>query len=71
MAQVDINGAVWAALRDLSAAQRSVQSRWGYKRAAAAVRRLEQSIMDLMASGALPRIPGELPRLIAWMNDRR
>ena len=58
MAGTDINGAVSAALRDLAAVQRSTQSRWGYKRAAAAVRRLERPLPDLVDAGALPRIHG-------------
>src|SRR5215204_4509732 len=54
----DINGAVSAALRDFAAVQRSIQSRWGYKRAAAAVRRLERPLPDLLDAGVLPRIHG-------------
>src|SRR6185369_11330104 len=56
--EVDINGAVTAALRDFAAVQRSTQSRWGYKRAAAAIRRLERSLPDLIQDGELPRIHG-------------
>jgi hypothetical protein len=33
----DINGTIASLLRDLAAVQKSVQSRWGYKRAAAAI----------------------------------
>ena len=55
---MDINGTVSAALRDFAAVQRSTQSRWGYKRAAAAVRRLERPLPDLLDAGALPRIHG-------------
>lgn len=58
MAPTDINGAITAALRDYSAVQSSVQSRWGYKRAAAAIRRLERPLPDLMLDGELPRIHG-------------
>jgi histidinol phosphatase-like PHP family hydrolase len=55
---VDINGAVTAALRDFAWVQRSTQSRWGYKRAAAAIRRLERPLPDLLEGGELPRIHG-------------
>ncbi len=58
MATSDINSAITAALRDLAAVQRSTQSRWGYKRAAAAIRRLERPVPDLMVGGELPRIHG-------------
>jgi histidinol phosphatase-like PHP family hydrolase len=58
MPGVDINGAVSAALRDFATVQRSTQSRWGYKRAAAAVRRLDRTLPDLLDGGALPRIHG-------------
>lgn len=58
MPAVDVNGAVTAALRDFAMVQRSTQSRWGYKRAAAAVRRLERSLPDLVRDGELPRIHG-------------
>lgn len=54
----DINGTVSAALRDFAAVQRSTASRWGYKRAAAAIRRLERPLPDLLDAGALPRIHG-------------
>ena len=47
-----------AALRDLAWVQSSTQSRWGYKRAAAAVRRLERPLPDLLDAGILPRIHG-------------
>jgi histidinol phosphatase-like PHP family hydrolase len=55
---VDINAAVVAALRDLSAVQSSTQSRWGYKRAASAIRRLEQPLTELVQGVTFPRIPG-------------
>jgi histidinol phosphatase-like PHP family hydrolase len=55
---VDINAAVVAALRDLSAVQSSTQSRWGYKRAASAIRRLEQPLTALIQGATLPRIHG-------------
>jgi len=49
---------VSAALRDFAWVQRSTQSRWGYKRAAAAVRRLERPLPDVLDAGILPRIHG-------------
>jgi len=55
---IDINGAVSAALRDFSAVQASPQSRWGYKRAAASIRRLSQPLTDLIDEGKLPKIHG-------------
>jgi histidinol phosphatase-like PHP family hydrolase len=55
---IDINGIVSAALRDFAWVQGSTQSRWGYKRAAAAIRRLEGSLPDLLDAGVLPRIHG-------------
>ena len=58
MPGVDINGMVSGVLRDFATVQRSTQSRWGYKRAAAAVRRLERPLSDLLDAGALPRIHG-------------
>ena len=41
---MDTNGAIAALLRDLAAVQTSQHSRWGYKRAAAAIRNLEAPI---------------------------
>src|SRR6186713_2705682 len=61
MAVTDINNVVSAALRDFAAIQRSTQSRWGYKGAAAAVRRLERPLPELIEAGALPRIHGVGP----------
>ena len=57
MSRVDINTQVSGALRDLAAVQSSPQSRWGYKRAASSIARLEQSITDLIGpDGSLARI---------------
>jgi histidinol phosphatase-like PHP family hydrolase len=58
MPDVDINGTISGILRDFAAVQQSIPSRWGYKRAAAAVRRLERSLPELLDAGALPRIHG-------------
>ncbi|MCA1560210.1 MAG: PHP domain-containing protein [Acidobacteria bacterium] len=49
---------VSAALRDFAWVQSSTQSRWGYKRAAAAVRQLERPLPDVLDAGILPRIHG-------------
>jgi putative hydrolase len=55
---VDTNGVIAALLRDLAAAQTSTQSRWGYKRAAAAVRNLERPIETyVQPDGTLRKIP--------------
>jgi histidinol phosphatase-like PHP family hydrolase len=54
----DLNGTIAALLRDLASAQRSQQSRWGYKRAAAAVSNLDQPIDTyLQPDGTLRKIP--------------
>jgi len=56
---VDINAVVGGYLRDLAFAQSSPQKMFGYKRAAAAILRLDQPLTDLVdAEGALPRISG-------------
>jgi histidinol phosphatase-like PHP family hydrolase len=57
----DINGIVSGVLRDFAAIQRSTQSRWGYKGAAAAVRRLEHPLSELVEAGTLARIRGVGP----------
>jgi histidinol phosphatase-like PHP family hydrolase len=54
----DINGVIEGLLRDLAAVQTSAQSRWGYKRAAAAVRGLPQPIdRYVQPNGTLRKIP--------------
>lgn len=58
---MDVNGLVSSALRDYAAVQRSTQSRWGYKRAAASVRRLDRHLTELIEHGELPRIHGVGP----------
>src|SRR4051812_4879544 len=55
---MDINGTITGVLRDYAWAQPSTQSRWGYKRAAAAIRRLDRPVPDLIDGGELPRIHG-------------
>jgi histidinol phosphatase-like PHP family hydrolase len=55
---MDTNGLVAALLRDLATVQTSQQSRWGYKRAAAAVRNLDEPIEALLQpDGTLRKIP--------------
>jgi len=58
----DTNGLIAALLRDLASIQTSRQSRWGYKRAAAAIRNLESPIESfLQADGTLRKIPNVGP----------
>jgi histidinol phosphatase-like PHP family hydrolase len=55
---MDRNGQVAALLRDFAAVQKSKQSMWGYKRAAAAVLALEEPIESLREpDGTLRKIP--------------
>jgi hypothetical protein len=55
-AGTDTNGIIAALLRDLASAQASTQSRWGYKRAAAAIRNLDAPIESyLQADPADPK----------------
>jgi histidinol phosphatase-like PHP family hydrolase len=59
---MDTNGLVASLLRDLAAVQTSQQSRWGYKRAAAAVRQLDEPIEALLQpDGTLRKIPNVGP----------
>jgi histidinol phosphatase-like PHP family hydrolase len=59
---MDRNSAIAALLRDLAAAQKSTQSRWGYKRAAAAIVGLEEPIESLLQpDGTLRKIPNVGP----------
>lgn len=55
----DVNAVIAGLLRDLGAVQAVRPKRFAYRRAAAAVQSLEQSIGALVdANGALPKIPG-------------
>src|SRR5881628_3612983 len=55
---MDMNGKIAALLRDFAAIQKSKQSMWGYKRAAAAILALEEPIESLVqADGTLRKIP--------------
>lgn len=59
---VDMNGRIAALLRDLAAIQKSKQSMWGYKRAAAAILGLDEPIESLLqADGTLRKIPNVGP----------
>jgi putative hydrolase len=70
MSQADINTQVAGALRDLAAVQSSTQSRWGYKRAAASVARLERPLTALVASdGRLARIPNIGPASLRVIHE--
>jgi len=58
MDRVDTNGLIASLLRDMASVQSSQQSRWGYKRAAAAIRNLEEPIESLLQpDGSLRKIP--------------
>src|SRR3954470_23695676 len=57
-AGMDLNGKIAALLRDFAAIQKSKQSMWGYKRAAAAILALEEPIESLLQpDGTLRKIP--------------
>src|SRR3982750_3907262 len=58
----DMNGKIAALLRDFAAVQKSRQSMWGYKRAAAAILALEEPIESLLQpDGTLRKIPNVGP----------
>src|SRR6058998_3018140 len=55
---MDMNGKIAALLRDFAAIQKSKQSMWGYKRAAAAILTLDEPIESLLQpDGTLRKIP--------------
>jgi histidinol phosphatase-like PHP family hydrolase len=55
---MDTNGLIASLLRDLAAVQKSTQSRWGYKRAAATILNLDDPIESyLQPDGTLRKIP--------------
>jgi histidinol phosphatase-like PHP family hydrolase len=59
---MDKNGQIASLLRDFAAIQKSKQSMWGYKRAAAAILGLEQPIESLLnPDGTLQKIPNVGP----------
>jgi putative hydrolase len=56
---MDTNSRIAGLLRDLASVQKSQQSKWGYKRAAAAIVGLEEPIETLvLPDGSLRKIPG-------------
>jgi putative hydrolase len=56
-ATTDVNGTIAALLRDLATVQSSQQRRWGYKRAAAAIRALEHPVQTYVEqNGSLRKI---------------
>jgi putative hydrolase len=58
----DTNALIAALLRDLASVQKSVQSKWGYKRAAAAILNLDEPIENLrLPDGTLRKIPNVGP----------
>src|SRR5215472_229699 len=59
---MDVNGVIAGLLRDLASAQTSTQTKWGYKRAAAAVSDLDRPIDTLVKpDGTLTKIPNVGP----------
>jgi len=55
---IDVNDRIAGLLRDLASVQKSTQRRWGYKRAAATIRRLDQPIQTFLEpGGSLRKIP--------------
>jgi histidinol phosphatase-like PHP family hydrolase len=68
--QLDTNAAVGALLRDLAAVQTSQQSKWGYKRAAAAILDLDKPLESLLQpDGTLPRIPHVGPSSLRVVHE--
>jgi putative hydrolase len=61
-APADTNVVVASLLRDLASVQKSVQSKWGYKRAASAILNLDQPLEELrLPDGSLRKIPNVGP----------
>ncbi len=59
----DTNGLIAALLRDLASIQQSKQSEWGYRRAAATIYALDESIESMLGpDGSLPKIPSVGPK---------
>ena len=59
---LDTNARVGALLRDLATVQKSQQSRWGYRRAAAAILALDEPLENLLQpDGTLRKIPNVGP----------
>jgi hypothetical protein len=69
---LDTNAKVAALLRDLAAVQTSQQSKWGYKRAAAAILDLDKPLESLLQpDGTLPKIPDVGPSSLRVVNEFR
>jgi putative hydrolase len=65
----DVNAVIGGFLRDLAMVQTVQAKMFGYKRAAAAMFRLEQPITDLLANGTLPKIAGIGPGSTRVINE--
>ena len=66
----DTNAKVGALLRDLAAVQTSPQSKWGYRRAAAAILDLEEPLESLLQSdGTLRKIPNVGPSSLRVIHE--
>ena len=67
---LDTNAKVGALLRDLAAVQTSQQSKWGYKRAAAAILDLDEPLESLLQSdGSLRKIPHVGPSSLRVVHE--
>ena len=68
--KLDTNAKVGALLRDLAAVQTSQQSKWGYKRAAAAILDLEEPLESLVQpDGTLRKIPNVGPSSLRVIHE--
>jgi histidinol phosphatase-like PHP family hydrolase len=68
--RLDSNARIGALLRDLADVQTSPQSKWGYKRAAAAILALEEPIEDLLLpDGTLRKIPNVGPSSLRVIHE--
>jgi histidinol phosphatase-like PHP family hydrolase len=66
----DTNLVVAGLLSDLATIQKSVQSHWGYRRAARAIRTLEEPLEELLQpDGTLPRISGIGPASLRVIDE--
>ncbi len=65
----DVNAVIGGFLRDLAMVQTVQAKMFGYKRAAAAMFRLEHPITDLLAEGTLPKISGIGPGSTRVINE--
>jgi histidinol phosphatase-like PHP family hydrolase len=68
--KLDVNAKVGALLRDLAAVQKSQQSKWGYKRAAAAILGLDEPLESLLQpDGTLRKIPNVGPSSLRVIHE--